>query len=106
MSSFPTYFFRGTYRGSPKAPSEERKLQILRILNKIDPKWTAPSTTTKELGISIVNARNLLRGYAERGAVKGTSAKLGKYKLTVYRLTDHGRYELDRLEKKFAGKMV
>lgn len=106
MSNVPKYFFRGSYRSEPKAPREERMFQILRVLDKINPKWLKPATVTEELGISVINARNLLRGYAKRKLVEGRIGKLGKYELTVYRLTDYGRYELDRLEKKFAGKMV
>jgi len=102
----PKYFFRGSYRGHPKAARDERKLQILRILNKNNPKWVKPATVAKELGINVINARNLLTFYKRHGLVEIKRAKLGKYELAVYRLIDHGRYELQQLERQFAGRLL
>lgn len=106
MRYAPKYFFRGSYAAHPKAGRGERMLQILRILNKNNPKWTKPATVSKEIGIMITNAQNLLTFYKKRGLVEPRLTKLGKYELAVYRLTDHGRYELQQLEREFVGKIV
>lgn len=102
----PRYFSRGDYGNHPRARAGERELQILRILSKNAPKWVAPSTFSKELGIKITNAQNLLKKYKKRGLVEAKRAKLGKYELAVYRLIEHGRWELQQLESQFAGRLV
>lgn len=106
MRDMPRYFYRGSGKG-PKAGPDERKLQILRILHKNEPKWTSPRAVVKELGINITNAQNLLVYYESKDKiVKTTKAELGKYELAVYRLIDHGRYVLRELERQFAGKLL
>ena len=105
MRDVPRYFYRGSGK-HPKAGRDERKLQILRIIKKNNPKWTKPSTAAKEIGITITNAQNLLTFYKKHGLVETKQARLGKFKLAVYRLTDHGRYRLQQLERQFAGKLL
>ena len=102
----PEYYFRGSYKGQSKARRYARELQILRILNENNPKWTSQRFVADKLKINIVNARNLLNLYTEQALAKIDKTKMGKYKISIYKLTDHGRYELQQLEMKFAGELV
>jgi hypothetical protein len=99
-----TYERRGKSKGCPSARWNERKFQILRLLENYDPMLVSSRKVAVSCGISTGNAILLLNRYERLGLVesqKGILHENPRWMGRGWRLTEKGSLVLAMLEERY-----